>query len=293
MNSKIKTYSLAKDTAKPNESFIPEADRRLKLGMVPNATALLRWEKRPRPVGGNPAWTYMVDAPNGAFAVSVGHIENGHASPFEVWVMGEAPRGLSALAKSVSMDMRSMDRAWLKKKLESLAKCPGQSFVMAMPDGINVRVPSEVAAFARLVLWRCNELNAFADEGGAMPLIEALMSKREPKTTTEGTLSWTVDVANVGTGDDFVLFLKEATLPNGQRRPFSIWLAGDYPRSLDGLCKSLSLDMRIVDVGWVLRKLDQIADAAEGMGGFMAQVPGKEKSSWYASTVAYIAALVK
>jgi len=27
----------------------------------------------------------------------------------------------------------------------------------------------------------------------------------------------------------------------------SIWLAGEYPKVLDGLCKLISLDMRVVD----------------------------------------------
>ncbi|WP_136256244.1 hypothetical protein [Metallibacterium scheffleri] len=275
------------------QSFVAAEDRRLTIPKVPEISGVLRWEKRPRPPGGNPSWTYMVDAPGGSFAVTIGHIENGHMSPFEVWAMGEAPRGLSALAQSISMDMRTLDREWLRRKLESLAKCPGEPFVITMPNGIETRVPSAVAAFARLVLYRCEELGAFSDEGSEHPLIDALMSAKEPKTTAEGTLSWTVDVTNHGTGDDFCLFLKEAMLPNAQRRPFSLWLSGNYPRSLDGLCKSLSLDMRIVDPGWILRKTDQLIDAAEPMGGFMAQVPGAERSAWYPSTVAYIAALIQ
>jgi hypothetical protein len=38
---------------------------------------------------------------------------------------------------------------------------------------------------------------------------------KEPKTGTDGTMSWTVDVLNPRTGDDFVLGLKEITLPDG------------------------------------------------------------------------------
>jgi ribonucleoside-diphosphate reductase alpha chain len=188
----------------------------------------------------------MVDHPLGSFALFVGHIENGATYPFEVWVNGaEQPRGLGALAKSLSMDMRSNDRGWLKSKLESLMRSQGDDgFDLAFPpEGQPVRVPSLVAGFARLVHYRCAQLGAF-DEIGETPVLDALMSPKEPKTGTEGTLSWTVDVTNPATGDDFALFVKELQLPNGQRRPYSVWLAGEYPRLFDGLCKSLSFDMR-------------------------------------------------
>ena len=78
------------------------------------------------------------------------------------------------------------------------------------------------------------------------PVVDALMGPKEPKAGPDGTLSWTVDVINHATGDDFVLFLKELVMPDGQRRPYSMWLSGEYPRVLDGLCKALSLDMRVL-----------------------------------------------
>ena len=36
-------------------------------------------------------------------------------------------------------------------------------------------------------------------------------------------------------------------MPDGQRQPYSMWLAGEYPRVFDGLCKALSLDMWVLD----------------------------------------------
>lgn len=276
--------------------FVNDADRRLAITGVPQPTlASLRWEKRPELHAGNPGITYMVDAPSGKFAVHVGHVQNGSPQtgyPFEAWVMGEPPRGLSSLAKSISMDMRSRDRGYLRKKLESLSKTSGEPFDGVMPDGTLVRFPSAVAAFARLVMWRCEELGAFKQYEGNTPVLDALMSRKEPKATGDGTLSWTVDIYNPTTGDDFVLFLKEAQLQDGQRRPFSVWLSGDYPRSLDGLCKALSLDMRVIEPAWVGRKLAQLLDCDEARGDFMAQVPGSEKRQTYPSTVAYIARLI-
>jgi ribonucleoside-diphosphate reductase alpha chain len=272
-----------------------DPDRRLRLEKVPEpALASLRWRRRPRPAGGNPAWTYFVDHPLGAFAVFIGHVEDDGRHPFEVWVNGaEQPRGLGALAKSLSMDMRSNDHGWLRTKLESLMKAHGDDrFSLAMPpDGHLLPVPSLVAGFARLVHYRCAELGVFATVGET-PVLDALMSPKEPKTGTEGTLSWTVDILNPATNDDFVMGLKELSLPNGQRRPYSVWLSGEYPRVLDGLCKSLSFDMRVIDPAWVGAKLRQLLDFPEPRGDFLAWVPGEKRKLSYPSTLAYLCRLI-
>ncbi|MFZ4703736.1 MAG: ribonucleoside-diphosphate reductase, adenosylcobalamin-dependent, partial [Candidatus Methylumidiphilus sp.] len=289
-----------------------DPDRRLQLEKIPEpALASLRWRRRPRPTGGNPAWTYFVEHSLGGFAVFVGHLESnpnsqtkepreisaharGEKRPFEVWVNGaEQSRGLAALAKSLSMDMRSNDRGWLQTKLKSLMKAQGDDgFDLSMPpDGELVRVPSLVAGFAKLVHYRCMELGAFEGEGET-PVLDALMSPKEPKTGTDGTLSWTVDIHNPATNDDFVMGLKELTLPNGQRRPYSVWLSGEYPRVLDGLCKSLSFDMRVVDPAWVGAKLRQLLDFPEPRGDFLAWVPGEKRKISYPSTIAYLCRLI-
>jgi ribonucleoside-diphosphate reductase alpha chain len=271
-----------------------DPDRRVRLKALPSpALASLRWRKRPRYPGGNPAWTYMVDHPLGHhFAVFVGHIGNGGVHPFEVWVNGaEQPRGLGALAKSLSMDMRSNDRGWLKAKLESLMKLSSDdAFDLALGEN-PVRVPSLVAGFARIVYTRCEALGAF-DDLSQTPVLDALMSQKEPKTGTGGTLSWTVDIFNPATGDDFVLGMKELLMPDGTRRPYSVWLSGVYPRALDGLCKILSFDMRIVDPAWVGGKLRQLRDYPEPRGDFLGRVPVSAKQINYPSTVAYMVALM-
>ncbi|QJD31247.1 adenosylcobalamin-dependent ribonucleoside-diphosphate reductase [Methylococcus geothermalis] len=271
-----------------------DPDRRLRLEEVPTPPlASLRWRRRPRPAGGNPAWSYLIDHPLGSFAVFIGHVEDHGSHPFEVWVNGaEQPRGLAALAKSLSMDMRSNDRGWLKAKLESLMKAHGDDgFDLPFPpDGRPVRVPSLVAGFARLIYYRCAELGAFETLTDT-PVLDALMSPKEPKTGPDGTLSWTVDILNVATGDDFIMALKELVLPNGQRRPYSIWLSGDYPRVLDGLCKSLSFDMRVIDPAWIGAKLRQLLDFPEPRGDFLARIPGTGRQRNYPSTVAYMAQL--
>jgi len=283
----------ASDETPPLDQLDP--DRRIHLEKMPRPVlSSLRWAKRPRFPAGNDAWCYMVDCPCGSFAIFVGHADNGHREPFEVWVNGaEQPRALGALAKSLSMDMRSKDRGWLERKLDSLIKAKGDDgFTLAMPPkGEPVVVPSVVSAFARIVKWRCEQLGAFEHKSDT-PVLDALLSPKEPKTGPAGTLSWSVDVLNPSTGDDFVLLLKELTLPDGQRRPYSLWLSGEYPRVLDGLCKSLSYDMRVIDPAWIGGKLRQLLDYAEPRGDFFAKEPGSSRSHSYPSTVAYIARLI-
>lgn len=284
----------------PHDLDQSDRDRRIVLDSVPTPTLnSLRWPRRPVLPDGNPAHCYMVKHPHGAkFALFVGHVDNGECYPFEVWVGGlEAPRGLNALAINLSYDMYARDRGWLKKKLASLARCaaPGEGFELALPpDGSARHVPSLVAAMALLLEHRCKVLGAF-DHIAETPVLDALMSAKEPKTGADGTLSWTVDVRNDATQDDFVLGLKELVIqrPAGaERRPYSLWLSGHYPRPLDGLCKALSLDMRVIDPAWIAKKLRELLNYAEPKGDFFAPVPGEPRQQLYPSTVAYIARLV-
>jgi ribonucleoside-diphosphate reductase alpha chain len=278
-----------------SETVEADPDRRIRLATVPEpALASLRWRRRPAFPAGNEAWCYLVEHPHGAkFALFVGHTDD--REPFEAWVNGaEQPRGLGALAKSLSMDMRSLDRQWLKVKLDSLARAAGDdAFDLVMPPGGEaVRVPSLVAGFARILRHRCEALGALP-EGGASPVLDSLFARKEPKTGPDGTLSWTVDVRNDNTGDDFVLGLKELILPDGTRRPYSVWLSGAYPRALDGLCKSLSYDMRVIDPAWIGGKLRQLLDFSEPQGEMpLARVPGERRRQTYPSTVAYLARLL-
>lgn len=122
--------------------------------------------------------------------------------------------------------------------------------------------------------------------------VNALYSKREPKTGPMGALGWHVDISNPVTGDDFLLHTKELILPNGQIRPYSVWLSGQYPKVLDGLMKTLSIDMRISDPAWVAMKLSKLTSFGELRGDFLAQVPGEGRQQSYPSTVAYVAVVL-
>lgn len=287
----------AKKEEQPQD-LVFDQDRRIVLEAAPKpALASLRWPGRPALPAGSEGWTsQVVKHPLGSFVVFVSHTTNGCNHPFEVWVNGsEQPRGLGALAKTLSMDMRARDPVWLRMKVEMLMKTAGDdAFDMpAPPDGEVKRMPSIVAAFAHLLRFRLEQLGAFEiNETATTPVMDALFARKEPKTGTDGTMSWTVDVANAGSGDDFVLGLKELVLPDGQRRPYSMWLAGVYPRALDGLCKVLSLDMRVIDPAWIGMKLRKLLNFGEPLGDFMARVPGGDKMESYPSTVSYVAKLI-
>jgi ribonucleoside-diphosphate reductase alpha chain len=274
-----------------------DPDRRVRLDSAPQpALASLKWPGRPDLSEGNLAWTYMVEIPERreSFAIFIGQVGD-PAVPFEVWVNGaEQPRGLGAIAKALSMDMRSEDRAWLKMKLDSLARARDeQGFAIPMPPtGDRQWQSGVVSAFANIVRWRCEQLGVFKEDHHPTPVLNALFSKKEPKAGPLGTMSWTVDVSNANTGDDFVLGVKELHLPDGSRRPYSIWLAGEYPKVLDGLCKLISLDMRVVDANWIGLKLKKLLNFGEQNGEFWAPIPGEERSTLYPSTVAYIATLL-
>ena len=296
-------------SAQQPQDLRDEPDRRLRLEKVPQpALSSLRWPSRPKLPAGNMAYSYMVEPLDGraSFCIFIGQTEEPHTGrdgaealrtvPFETWVNGnEQPRGLGAIAKALSMDMRSDDRGWVKLKLDALARTRDeQPLQMPFPPDGEIRwAPGLVAAFAEIVRHRCEELGMFeAPDAQPTPMLDAMMFRKEPKSGPLGTLSWTADVNNAATDDDFVLGLKELQLPDGTRRPYSIWLSGDYPRALDGLCKLLSIDMHVIDVNWIGLKLRKLLTFGELNGSFWAPVPGEGRQRVWPSTVAYVAALI-
>lgn len=302
--------SVAPTAAAPLQ--IADTNRRLALDRLPAPVlSSLRWPGRPELPGGNPAWTYMINHPFGSFALFVGELApegGGSPQPFEVWVNGaEQPRGLGAMAKTLSMDLRANDPAWLQLKLDALATVAEErAFEMAFPPHGEKRLfPGVVAATAAVVRWRCEQLKALPRLGQkvATPVIDAMFSRDEPRTGPSGTLAWSVDIDNPATGENFTLTLKEVTLPSPDggsggtvTRPCAVGFSGNYPRAMDGLARILSLDMRVVDPAWIGMKLRKLLNYAEPLGHFMAFVPGlphgERRQQVWPSTVAYLARLI-
>jgi len=316
----VLSVDTAPSSARPQLVAGEGANQRLRVERLPAPVlASLRWPSRPDFPGGNPAWSYMIRYPHGEFSLFVGELpaEAGPESglfarnlPFEVWVNGaEQPRGLAALAKTLSMDMRANDAAWLLLKLDALATVSEErSFEMPMPPHGEPRLfPGVVAATAAVIRWRCEQLGAL-QEGGSTPVVDAMFSRDEPRTSTSGTLAWAVDVSNPASGESFTLTLKEVQLPAGAgegfvsrqgegtagfvTRPCAIGFSGNYPRALDGLARLLSLDMRVLDPAWIGMKLRKLLNVGEPLGQFLAPVPGERRQQLWPSTVAYIARLV-
>ncbi len=289
------------------------ANQRLTLDKLPAPVLTsLRWPGRPELKAGNPAWSYLIQHPHGDFSLFVGELPAeagpgtglfGTTVPFEVWVNGaEQPRGLGALAKTLSMDMRTNDAQWLKLKLDALATVAEErSFEMPFPPNGEKRLfPGVVAATASVIRWRCEQLGAL-QEGGPTPVMDALFSRDEPRTSTSGTLAWAVDVDNPATGESFTLTLKEVSLattdplvsPTGfATRPCAVGFSGHYPKAFDGLARLLSLDMRVIDPAWIGMKLRKLLNVGEPLGHFMAPIPGQRRQQVWPSTVAYVARLI-
>jgi ribonucleoside-diphosphate reductase alpha chain len=295
------------------------ANRRLALREAPQPVlASLRWPGRPDFPAGNPAWCTMIRHPLGEFALFVGELppsalaseegergaSAGRARVFEVWVNGaEQPRGLGALAKTLSMDLRADDAAWLALKLDALATVSEErAFEMPFPPTGEPRLfPGVVAATAAVLRWRCEQLGVLPPAPGApTPVLDAMFARDEPLTGPSGTLAWAVDIHNPATGERLTATLKEVTLPGPDgrdvTRPCALGLAGNYPRALDGLARVLSLDMRVVDPAWIGMKLRKLLNYAEPLGHFMAFVPtlaaGPRRQQVWPSTVAYMARLI-
>lgn len=302
--------SVLSTTPAPRAEAMPlnDANQRLALDRLPAPVlSSLRWPGRPELPGGNAAWTFMVHHPFGEFALFVGELagEDGTPKPFEVWVNGaEQPRGLGALAKTLSMDLRANDPAWLQLKLDVLATVAEErAFEMPFPPNGERRLfPGVVAATAAVIRWRCEQLRALPRLGGKTPtpVIDAMFARDEPHTGPSGTLAWAVDVHNPATDESFTLTLKEVTLPGPDgvavTRPCAVGFSGNYPRALDGLARVLSLDMRVVDPAWIGMKLRKLLNYAEPLGHFMAFVPGlrhgERRQQTWPSTVAYLARLI-
>ena len=156
--------------------------------------ASLRWPGRPELPAGNLAWTYMIDAPTGALRAlrRATSRRTGRAFPFEVWVNGaEQPRGLGAVAKTLSMDMRANDRAWLAHEARRRSRnTVGRRRVR---DALPAARREAARARRGLRRWRrwsagaASSCSAF-DGTGPTPVLDHMFSVEEPRTGTDGTL---------------------------------------------------------------------------------------------------------
>lgn len=281
--------------SKGNDVTAADPDRRVTLEPVGDVVAgAVRWPDNPD-VPGCESRSWCVNAPEGKFYVSIGTYSNGVSQPFQILVSGDqAPRGLSPLAKLLSGDLRTTDRRWVQEKLAALKRAKGLPFQLALSTTKVMPVQGAIAALATLIEAECIRTGWFADldESTPAPLIQAMASRKEPKSGPDGSLGWYVDIRNDATGDDGMLIIKEALMAN-QRFPYSVWVAGEFHPSYTGLLKVLSLDMRVRDLAWISSRLDALVNYRETAAEFWAQTPGTQKGELQPSTVAYIARLIR
>lgn len=284
----------------PQDLDMTDHNRRIRLTKMPKTvTGSMRSPSRPDTPDGADGRTYNVKTDSYRFSVFITHesLSTGDIHAFELWCNGsEQPRGLGSIAKTLSADMRQMDKSWIFHKLNMLAKVEGAACEIKFPKKGLVVFPSVVSAVAALVRYRLEELGYQWDQGPT-PVMEALYFMKEPITGPDGTMAWANKIINSKTGDDFVMGLMEMDLPEStnipyKRIPYSVWFSGVYPKALDGLCKLLSKDMQVCDPMWIALKLDALRDYKEVNADFLARVPGEKHQQIYPSTEAYVAALI-
>ena len=105
-------------------------------------------------------------------------------------------------------------------------------------------------------------------------------------------MSWTVEFVNPATGDDFVMFLKE--IDDARRAAAAVLDVAlrRVPEGFDGLCKALSLDMRVTDPAWIAMKLRKLLNYSESQRIVHGTHARSERAQTCPSTIAYLAQLV-
>jgi ribonucleoside-diphosphate reductase alpha chain len=266
-----------------------DPDRLMRLDKPRATESAILHTSRPASDEGHEGITYDLRAGQERVFVTVNKTADG--IPFEVLTQGgEGPRGITALAKLLSLDMHSTDRGWVLYKLDSLAKTNGGPAVQVSLSGQKTLAPSMTAAMAMLIREHYQRMG-IAPALDTGPLLDARLCLKEPKSAEGGTAR-SFDVVNPASGDDFTFFVKEFDIDGFGRWPLSIWLSGKYPRSWDGIAKMLSLDMRIADPAWIGRKLRAMLNVTEHDMSFWAKVPGREKPETLPSTLAYVAEIL-
>ena len=276
---------------------LPAYDTRALLApQTANLLEELRWPRRPHYHAGSNARYYRIRHPKGPkITVFIGETPDGE--PFEIWLTGaEVPRGLTALAITLSLDMYPADRAWFSRKLAAVSTShhPDEQFACEMPPAGETRhAPSIAAAVAMHIQYRCDELHLFDRiDRHRSPILDALVEPQRQPTTLPTTLAYFAEIKNPHTRDDLAFTLPEAIPandPGAPPRPYALHFSGRYPPAFDALARSLTLDMCVHDTAWIAWKLRKLTDLEEPQGDFMAPAPGAARQQTYPSTIAYIA----
>jgi len=133
--------------SRPQDFVSSDRNRRIEIKAVPEPVlASFALADAGQPRRRNPAWTYMIEHPHGQFrALSSGRGERDpRASVRGVGERREQPRGPRAVAKTLLRTCARTTPAWLRLKLDTLAKTSGRRRLRHAlpPHGEKKRMPS-------------------------------------------------------------------------------------------------------------------------------------------------------
>lgn len=202
------------------------------------------------PAQGDDAWTFDIPSAEPCRLFLAEHSR----TPEQVWLMthdGKATDDLALFARVLTLDLQQEMLGNVQEKLNMLAGVAGNSFRMGFPyTDEKQMMKGQVSAIAKLLLYR----------GGFM-----MTDTPEARQQHKGDI-WSVDVLNPYSQKIFTIKISEPMV-DVRKRPFSIWLSGDYPEILDGLCALLSADMAGADLSRIAIKIKALIDpqpSAEG-----------------------------
>lgn len=163
-------------------------------------------------------------------------------TPEGVWLVnsdGTVTDEMAHFAKVLTLDLEQEMPDRLEEKLNALAAVSGIAFRMNFPPtGEMQLMKGQVSAIANLLLYR-----------------GAFMMENTPDSRIKDPGNvWSVDVLNPYSHHVFSINISEPVI-DGRRRPDSIWLTGDYPEILDGLCALLAVDMAGKDLQRIAIKI--------------------------------------
>lgn len=158
--------------------------------------------------------------------------------------------------------------------LEALANTHGQKFSMNFtPTGENTTVQGMISALARIIQYH---------EG----------FKEGTKTTRlHKKADWSVEVLHPDTGCTFSVNTSEPLADDGKSMPDRVWLQGDYPEVLDGVCALLSFCMAKRDLSSmsvILKALTATAGSLDSMRFFNPITANKSRLSSLSSYISHL-----
>lgn len=168
-------------------------------------------------------------------------------TPERVWLMtadDTITPDLAMFSRILSLDLQQEMPERVEDKLNQLAGVNGKRFSMSLPHfPRDMPMSGQVNAIAVLLLMRGD-----------------FMVDRKPDTRQNASSDvWKTVVLNVHTRHTFSVHIAESVV-DGRKRPVSIWLSGDHPELLDGLCCLLSTDMQEDDLTRIAIKLHALTE---------------------------------